>query len=134
MTTISKPNPFTGAGGSSSTTVSPAKRLYIELQKYKKLQIETDMRAMNNPTRMNVIEILAKKLVTRIMDRCPECTYPGFGEMQPVGKLLCGTCGEQTNLYAQQKIICKYCNYNQIKKRPDGLETSPPDYCNYCNP
>ena len=55
LTTISKPNPFTGAGGSSSTTVSPAKRLYIELQKYKKAESEDLKVCQLFPSKCNIV-------------------------------------------------------------------------------
>ncbi len=40
--------------------------------------IETDMRAMYNPTRMKVIKRATKKLAEKINTHCPFCQMPGF--------------------------------------------------------
>jgi hypothetical protein len=41
--------------------------------------VETDMRAMYNPSRMTVIQNATKKLVEKINSCCPNCNIPGFG-------------------------------------------------------
>ena len=41
--------------------------------------VETDMRAMFNPTRMKVIEATTEKLLQKILNKCPSCGMPGYG-------------------------------------------------------
>ena len=45
------------------------------------VRLETDMRAMMNPLRMEVIKVLAIKLVKRIQQECLMCNTPGFGSV-----------------------------------------------------
>ena len=47
--------------------------------KFNMVYVETDMRAMYNPSRMTVIENATKKLVEKINSYCPQCNTPGFG-------------------------------------------------------
>jgi hypothetical protein len=48
------------------------------LEKFNNLYVETDMRAMYNPSRMTVIQNATKKLVEKI-NSCCHCNIPGFG-------------------------------------------------------
>lgn len=105
-----------------------------QLKIHASLRIETDMRAMYNPTRMKNIGFLAEKLASRIIQHCPQCSYPGFGSIKPYGHLNCEWCGSKTKLYQQQQAYCEYCNYVENQPRPDAKTKSPPDYCDYCNP
>ena len=43
-----------------------------------KLWIETDMRALYNPTRMLAIQQATQNLVRKLESKCPSCHYPGF--------------------------------------------------------
>jgi hypothetical protein len=43
------------------------------LQQYSSCQVETDMRAMHNPTRMQVIARLTDQLIDQINTNCPQC-------------------------------------------------------------
>ncbi|WP_367606006.1 DUF6671 family protein [Legionella sp. W05-934-2] len=98
------------------------------------IRLETDMRAMMNPLRMQVIGILAKKLVKRIQQRCPHCQTPGFGEVSTQGFLNCSYCGTQTGLYKNQVLSCLKCEYKTYNKREDGKEFAEQSYCPHCNP
>ncbi|MCY7276567.1 MAG: hypothetical protein LH702_23250, partial [Phormidesmis sp. CAN_BIN44] len=53
------------------------------------IHIETDMRALYNPTRMNVIAKAAINLVAAIQSNCPKCTYPGFEPVEHQPGLPC---------------------------------------------
>ena len=57
---------------------------------------ETDMRAINNPTRMLVIEKATEKLVEKIKSLCPECHTPGFGIKEIKTGLRCELCNMPT--------------------------------------
>jgi hypothetical protein len=100
----------------------------------KELFIATDMRAMMNPTRMELITELADKLSSRIATICPSCTCPGFGLCSTIGSLPCASCGANTNFYEGEIWGCINCSHKDFKKRRDGLLTADPSYCNYCNP
>lgn len=96
--------------------------------------IETDMRAMMNPTRMGVIEKLADKLMKRILQLCSNCGSPGFGALEVTGHLPCSICGGDTALYQYRKFKCVKCSYHQIAERGDHLSAADPQYCYSCNP
>lgn len=98
------------------------------------IRIETDMRAMFNPTRMQVIKELTYDLIKRIQSVCDNCGTYGFGETHLTGKLPCAECGSETQLF--EKIIekCTKCHYQIPKPRPDNLNLANPTFCDYCNP
>lgn len=98
------------------------------------IRLETDMRAMMNPTRMKVINKLAFKLVKRLQQLCHQCGSPGFGKISLKGFLPCKLCGNKTELYQSQVLSCVKCDYQQERKRPDGLVESDPGNCSFCNP
>lgn len=99
-----------------------------------RIRLETDMRAMFNPTRMQVIKELTSDLINRIQSVCSNCGAYGFGDLEIAGHLPCSDCGFSTRLY--QNIIqkCIRCNYQITKPRPDMLYLAEPTYCNICNP
>ncbi len=98
------------------------------------VQLETDMRAMCNPTRMTVIERLAAQLVERIKTHCPECNTPGFGKRSVQGFLKCRDCESETTLSRYKVLNCLKCDYKELKPRDDQLEFADPMHCPICNP
>lgn len=98
------------------------------------IRLETDMRAMMNPTRMKVITQLATKLADRLISYCPACKIPGFPVLSTDGNLPCNNCKLPTSFY--QRIIesCIKCDYKIFKPRADGLLEADCTYCDYCNP
>ncbi len=100
----------------------------------KQIRLETDMRALFNPSRMTVIATVAEKLAQRILQHCPQCNSPGFGKLATTGKLLCECCEAPSRLYQFQLRQCVACEYGEKSKRQDGLTTAPLQYCDYCNP
>jgi ribosomal protein L37E len=98
------------------------------------LRLSTDMRAMMNPTRMQTIGILAKKLLCRINTLCPFCQTPGFGKTATEGHLPCASCNLPSQTYAFDVFSCSSCDFLQKKPRIDGQENIDPQFCNYCNP
>ena len=101
---------------------------------YNDLRLETDMRAMMNPTRLSVIEKLAVTLVNRLKNICIKCQAPGFGKVSFSGNLLCEYCGTTTSLYEHKLLSCLKCDYQEILPRDDLLKKSDPKYCHHCNP
>lgn len=110
------------------------KIISTSFKEYKKLRLETDMRAMMNPSRMNIIYKLAIKLVERLQNICDHCQSPGFGKISTKGNLSCEMCGTETLLYQFKVHSCVKCDYQKESSREDGLIKADQKYCPYCNP
>ena len=98
------------------------------------VQLETDMRAHCNPTRMASIRRLAFQLVRRIATACPDCGTPGWGMIGSEAGLPCGWCGEPTELIRAEVLGCIRCALRRERPRPDGLRLADPQHCGHCNP
>jgi hypothetical protein len=96
--------------------------------------IETDMRAMCNPTRMEQIGIVTEKLLNKICSMCPKCTIPGFGVTETISGLPCACCGIATKSTLAFVYCCKRCEYSETKEYPKGKYKENPMYCDFCNP
>lgn len=96
--------------------------------------LETDMRAMFNPTRLKVIEQATIDLVKKLQQKCPNCSHPGFDIIEHKSGLPCHLCHLPTSIIKSEVYQCKKCSYSQEKLFPNGVETADPTYCNYCNP
>ena len=111
------------------------KNSFNELKcKYGVVYIETDMRAMNNPTRMKVIEGAAERLAIKISTCCPNCNVAGFGITAAKPGLPCSLCGFPTRSTLAYEYKCKACNFIEEKQFPDGKRDEDPTYCDICNP
>jgi hypothetical protein len=95
---------------------------------------ETDMRAMNNPTRMKVIEELTHKLVNKIKSTCPSCKAPGFDVIRVNTGLPCMACKSETSSTLSLVKGCLSCTYEEEIYYPNNKQEEDPMYCNYCNP
>lgn len=96
--------------------------------------IETDMRAMYNPSRMKVIASAAGKLISSALSQCPSCAMPGFDITDYQQGLPCEQCGLATSSVLFALYTCHHCGFKNKVLFPDGKETEDPMYCNYCNP
>lgn len=103
-------------------------------QSYDVIRLETDMRAMHNPTRMHVIALAANKLAKRLSRLCPSCQHYGFGEVSLSGALSCTSCGGESTLYKEREFGCVFCDFTLDAPREDGLQAADPQYCVECNP
>ncbi len=108
-------------------------KAFHKLESYT-ITAETDMRAMYNPRRMQVIAKAAQQLVEKIKSQCPNCMTPGFWISQHTYGLPCEWCGKPTHMVKSLIYQCRKCDYQQIKDRPDGKEFADPMYCYFCNP
>ena len=104
------------------------------LAKYGVVYVETDMRAMYNPTRMSVIERTVQKLADKISLQCPECKTPGFGVTEVKQGLPCSLCGFKTRSVLSHLCTCKKCGYTAEEMYPHNKHTEDPMYCDICNP
>lgn len=99
-----------------------------------KIHLETDMRAMHNPTRMKTIVEATQDLVQKMRSRCPNCLAPGFTIVDRTPGLPCSLCGSPTNITLAYQYRCQKCNFQQEKRYPDSKLVADPTYCLYCNP
>lgn len=111
--------------------ISTFQRLYSA---FSSVYVETDMRAMYNPSRMSVIEKATEKLVQRIKSVCPQCEMPGFGVTGTKKGLECGLCGSATNSILSYISLCQHCQFESEELYPNGKRSEDPTYCDHCNP
>ncbi len=96
------------------------------------LSIETDMRAMFNPLRMEVIATATEKLFKRLSQACPKCNQPGFDQREVKPGLPCSACGLPT---PQIRFFVKKCNYCSFTvNEPSKNHSADPQFCEFCNP
>ena len=99
-----------------------------------KFHIETDMRAMYNPTRMKNIAFATQDLINKINSLCPQCHTPGFMINQKIPGLPCELCHQPTSLIKAVIFQCQKCNFTQQQLFPNNQEFADPSLCEYCNP
>jgi hypothetical protein len=101
---------------------------------FSKVYVETDMRAMYNPTRMEVIRQLTLKLVDKINSTCPICSTPGFGVTEVKDGLPCSNCHFPTRSIKSHIYSCLKCDFKEEKQFPKEKQFEDPMYCDICNP
>ncbi len=98
------------------------------------VQLETDMRAMYNPTRMKNIAKATRDLIKKLQQLCPNCDYPGFDIAEYKKGLPCAICNLPTSLTLAEIYQCKNCKFRQEVLFPKSVEKADPAQCLYCNP
>lgn len=101
---------------------------------YRELKLETDMRAMMNPSRMNVINILANKLAKKVATKCIQCGTSGFPKIEQSGNLICELCFRETKIARFKDMKCLKCSYFEREEIKPGEQFTSATYCDYCNP
>jgi hypothetical protein len=96
--------------------------------------VETDMRAMHNPTRMKQIELLTQKLINQLKVLCPACEMPGYGVTSVSPGLPCWICETPTSSVLKHVLTCAACQHQEEVYFPKGRETEDPTFCSACNP
>ena len=104
------------------------------INEYGKAYVETDMRALYNPTRMQVIKKATEKLVDTILSLCPKCQEPGFTVAEVKQGLPCEWCNSPTRSTLSFIYSCKKCNHSLEKTYPHNKTKEDPMYCDFCNP
>lgn len=99
-----------------------------------KVHVETDMRALYNPTRMKNIEKATLDMLSKLNQLCPQCSWPGFEVVERKTGLPCALCNLATQITRSLIYKCKKCEFNEERLFPDGLEKADPAQCMYCNP
>ncbi|MBC7498062.1 hypothetical protein H7170_00295 [Candidatus Gracilibacteria bacterium] len=102
--------------------------------KYGSVYIETDMRAMYNPSRMLVIQKATENLIEKIKSLCPHCQMPGWGVTDVIKGLECSLCGNHTDSILSYIYECTHCHFKKEEMYPHKKTTEEPTYCGYCNP
>lgn len=96
--------------------------------------LETDMRAMHNPTRMKVIQQATQDLIRKLKQACPQCGTPGFDVVERRRGLPCALCFHPTEQTLALIYRCQRCHFEQPVMFPNGVQTADPTYCEFCNP
>jgi hypothetical protein len=104
------------------------------LSRFGQVYVETDMRALYNPTRMSVIQEATEKLIQLLQSCCPSCKSPGYAIVEAIAGLPCSQCGSATRSTLAHLFRCADCQYEEHKKYPQQKQVEDPGYCNYCNP
>ena len=107
---------------------------YQLLRTNETISVQTDMRAMNNPTRMKNIAKATRALVDNYRSKCPQCEKSGFSVTNTVAGLPCQLCQFPSKMALSLIYQCSHCNFKEERDRPDGLKSIEPQYCDYCNP
>ncbi|MGF1500101.1 MAG: DUF6671 family protein [Elainellaceae cyanobacterium] len=98
------------------------------------VHLETDMRAMCNPSRMAVIRAATRNLIETFKRSCPDCACPGFAAVEHRPGLPCGLCRTPTSLTLATVYRCQRCGCQKEVLYPNGVEAADPGQCAYCNP
>lgn len=104
------------------------------LRDWPSVWLETDMRALYNPSRMAVIAQATEDLLRRLRSRCPRCQRPGFDEQAQLPGLPCEDCGAPTRLPLHSRYHCEGCGWQELRPNVQGLTSASAMYCDYCNP
>ena len=95
--------------------------------------VESDLRALYSPSRQKNIEQVANLLARRVIQLCPNCQSPGWGQVGYEKGLVCVDCDQlNPNAIRQEKLGCVKCDYADLGKVI--AITLDPANCNYCNP
>ncbi|AFZ12945.1 hypothetical protein Cri9333_2067 [Crinalium epipsammum PCC 9333] len=121
-------------GITSESELQSALTYIIERSPTHTAHIETDMRAMYNPTRMKNIEKATHDLINNIQHICPSCSTPGFQLSEHKKGLLCANCYLPTSAIKSLIYKCRKCGFTEEKLFPDNLQYADPAQCLYCNP
>lgn len=117
------------------TDRSTVEKLYGEIfLNFGSCFIETDMRALYNPSRMKIIQEACLKLLEKINSFCPECFFPGFGVVSAKAGLLCSSCAMPSRSTLAHIYQCQHCMHESEVLYPNEKIIEDPMYCDFCNP
>ncbi|WP_434685939.1 DUF6671 family protein [Pseudanabaena minima] len=104
------------------------------LRQSPQIHIETDMRALYNPTRMKNITKATEDLVRKLQQLCPNCNFVNFDVVKRIKGLPCELCRLPTRATRANVYRCDRCLFQQEVLFPDKIQLADPMYCSYCNP
>ncbi len=109
--------------------------IYSDLRKKAKtVLVQTDMRALYNPTRMKTISNACHKLIRNIVSQCPSCVTPGYNVTDVLDGLPCSLCGRPTKSTLAHQYVCRRCGHKELRYYPNLKLQEDPTFCDYCNP
>lgn len=98
-----------------------------------KVIVESDLRAHMSPSRRENIRKCGELLVERLLRLCPDCSVPGFGEVEALFGLPCESCGELVATALSGNVFgCAKCDFREEKLF--GTTYAPARICPSCNP
>lgn len=98
------------------------------------VELESDLRAHRNPTRMLLVAEAARDLADHLADRCDVCACTGLTQVDPQPGLPCEDCGTPTELLLQRRLVCSWCEAPHERAPHHGLAAADPGNCPRCNP
>lgn len=104
------------------------------LQAHGTCWVETDLRAMANPTRMRVIAETTERFAAELQRECTNCGACWFRISGSRSGLPCGYCGTPTASIRSYVRTCWNCSSEVHEPRPDGKEAEEQRFCPICNP
>jgi len=108
---------------------------FKELQRgSREVWVETDMRAMHNPTRMDILRKATLRLIEKVSIACPTCETPGFDAVGIERGLPCSTCSHPTRSVLSYTYVCQRCSFALDVRHPHGKTAEDPRHCDRCNP
>lgn len=111
-----------------------AERVQTQIRLQGSAWLETDMRALYNPSRLQVIAAATQDLVRRLQQVCPQCAWPGFEVIRREPGLRCAACGSPTLGIRRQIHGCDRCGHQIVEDYPQGVRVMDPGQCAFCNP
>ena len=127
-----------GVNSSIIKGLTSKRQLEFEFEKmltnYNTAFIETDMRALYNPTRMGVIRLATQNLIKNIQSICPRCEAPGFLATKSIDGLPCEQCNTPTKSPLFYQFECAHCHCVTREKFPLKIQNEDPMNCDNCNP
>ncbi len=106
----------------------------VLLERHGAAWVESDLRALMNPTRMAVIRATAERFAHDLATCCPACAEPHFAVTELVAGLPCGACGLPTEAVKALRRTCAQCGHAKLEGRTDGRLVEDPGRCALCNP
>jgi hypothetical protein len=98
----------------------------------RRLHLETDLRAHQNPSRQAAIIAATQRLAEVALTPCPQCSTPGFSVTDVRTGLPCGWCGNPTERVRAEALTCQKCHHSE--ERATATTTADPADCQFCNP
>lgn len=95
--------------------------------------LESDVRAMANPTRQALIVQAGHNLAQRWLSVCPACAAPGFWPVAAVRGLPCAACGTPTRERVAERWACVRCPHTE-QRALAAVGRADPSRCDRCNP
>ena len=95
--------------------------------------LESDLRAMANPSRQGLIVQAGLDLARRWQSACPQCAAPGFWPVSAIQGLPCAACGSPTRERLGERWACVRCTHTENKRVTPGTKADPAR-CDRCNP